>query len=103
MLGVPFREDPGVPSLYGSFLLLSGAPTATVAHGIWVFALLGIGTVYALVRAVWGALPAVLAALLYAALPMNQDILAWHGLANVAALSLVPLALRSEEHTSELQ
>src|SRR5215212_6596433 len=26
MLGVPFREDPGVPAVYGAFLTLSGEP-----------------------------------------------------------------------------
>lgn len=91
MLGVPFREDPGVPSVYGSFLLMSDEATGTLAHGIWVFALLGIMSVFAYVRSLWGPLAGGLAALLYAVVPMNQDILGWHGLANVAALALMPL------------
>ena len=93
MLGVPFREDPGVPSVYGAFLAMSDASTATLAHGIWVFALMGIAAMYAWVRALWGPLAGGLAALLYAALPINQNILGWHGLANVAALVLIPLVL----------
>jgi len=93
MLGVPFREDPGVPALYGTFLVMSGASTATLAHGIWVFAVLGIGAMYAWVRSVFGPVAGGVAALLYAVVPMNQDILGWHGLANVAALALLPLVL----------
>ncbi len=93
MLGVPFREDPGVPSVYGAFLVMSGASTAVLAHGIWVFAVIGIGAIYAWVRAVWEPVAGGLAALFYAVVPMNQDILGWHGLANVAALALLPLVL----------
>jgi hypothetical protein len=93
MLGVPFREDPGVPSVYGAFLTMTDAPVAVLAHGIWVFAVLGITTMFAYVRALWGPLAAGAAALLYAVLPINQDILGWHGLANVAALVLLPLVL----------
>lgn len=93
MLGVPFREDPGVSSLYGGYLLLSGQPAAVLVHGIWVFGLMGILSTYAFVRSVWGQLPGLLAAVLWAVIPANQDILGWHGLANVAALALLPLVL----------
>jgi hypothetical protein len=93
MLGVPFREDPGAPSLYGAFLIMTGAPVSTLAHGIWIFALLGIASVFAYVRTLWGPVAGGLAALLYAVLPINQDILGWHGLANVAALAIIPLVL----------
>src|SRR5215218_3838509 len=54
MLGVPFREDPGAPSLYGSFLVLSGAQAGVLMHGIWVFALASVLSVFASVRALWG-------------------------------------------------
>lgn len=91
MLGVPFREDPGTPSIYGAWLLMTGERASALAHGIWIFAVLGIGAVFAYVRTFWGASAAGLAALLYAVVPMNQDILGWHGLANVAALALMPL------------
>jgi hypothetical protein len=93
MLGVPFREDPGVPSVYGAYLTMTGAPAATLAHGIWIFAVLGITSVFAYVRVLWGPIAGGLAALLYAVVPINQDILGWHGLANVAALAIVPLVL----------
>jgi hypothetical protein len=49
--------------------------------------------VFAFVRALWGAPAGVLAAALWAAVPINQDILGWHGLANQEGLLLLPLAL----------
>ena len=76
MLGVPFREDPGVPALYGSFLSLSGEPASTLSHGIWVFAIVSILAVYTFTRAFWGDLAGVIAAGLWAVLPISQDILA---------------------------
>ncbi len=93
MLGVPFREDPGVSSIYGAFLAMSGQPAAVLVHGIWIFGLMGVLSTYAFVRSVWGELPGLLAAVLWAVIPANQDILGWHGLANVAALALLPLVL----------
>jgi hypothetical protein len=92
MLGVPFREDPAVPALYAAHLLLSGDPPAVLIHGIWVFAVMGVLSVFAWVRTVWSAEAAVIACALVAVVPLNQAILGWHGLANVAALALLPLA-----------
>jgi hypothetical protein len=93
MLGVPFREDPGVPAIYGSYLVMTGQSAAALLHGIWAFAVIAVLTVFAFVRAVWGPPAAVVAALLWAVLPINQDILGWHGLPNLAALSLLALLL----------
>jgi hypothetical protein len=93
MLGVPFREDPGVPAVYGSYLVMTGQSAAALLHGIWLFAVVAILTVFAFVRALWGAPAGVVAALLWAVLPINQDILGWHGLPNLAALSLLALVL----------
>jgi hypothetical protein len=93
MLGVPFREDPGVPALYGSFLSLSGEPASTLSHGIWVFAITSILAVYTFTRAFWGELAGVIAAGLWAVLPISQDILAWHGAPNLAAICLLALIL----------
>ena len=93
MLGVPFREEPGVPALYGSFLSLSGEPASTLAHGIWVFAIMSILAVFAFTRAFWGELAGVIAAALWAVLPISQDILAWHGAPNLAAICLLMLIL----------
>ena len=93
MLGVPFREDPGVPALYGSFLSLSGEPASALAHGIWVFAITSILAVFAFARAFWGDLAGVIAAGLWAVLPISQDILGWHGAPNLAAICLLVLVL----------
>jgi hypothetical protein len=93
MLGVPFREDPGVPAVYGAFLTMTDAPAAVLAHGIWVFAVVGILGMFAWARTLWGPSAGGLAGLLYAVLPMNQDILGWHGLANVGAFAILPLIL----------
>src|SRR5262245_60346819 len=93
MLGVPFREDPGVPALYGSFLSLSGEPASALSHGIWVFAITSILAVFAFTRAFWGELAGVIAGALWAVLPISQDILAWHGAPNLAAICLLALIL----------
>jgi hypothetical protein len=93
MLGVPFREDPGVPALYGAFLALAGGPAIVVVHGIWLFMGTATAAVYAYARAFWGAAAGVLAAALFAVLPINQDILGWHGVPTVAAIGLLALAL----------
>ena len=93
MLGVPFREDPGAPALYGGFLALTASRASVLVHGIWPFAVMVPLSTFAYVRAFWGDLAAGLAALLTAVLPISQDILGWHGLANLAALALLPLVL----------
>src|SRR5919201_647861 len=93
MLGVPFREDPGAPALYGSYLAMTGQPASVLMHGIWVLSAMSILSVFAFVRGLWGAAAGVVAAALWAAVPINQDILGWHGLANEEALVLMPLAL----------
>ena len=93
MLGVPFREDPGVPALYGAFLAMTGAPAIVVVHGIWVLMGTATAAVYAYARAFWGAATAVLAAALFAVVPIDQDILGWHGVPTVAAIGLLVLAL----------
>jgi hypothetical protein len=93
MLGVPFREDPGVPALYGAFLFMTGQPAAVLEQGIGLFALAQVLSMFALARAVWGRFPALVAAGLWAALPINYTLLGWHGLANAAALVLLPLLL----------
>ena len=91
MLGQPFRDDPGVPSLYGAILILSRAPASVLSHGILAFAMLEIVTVYAFARAFWGRAAGVLAAALVAVVPASQDILGWYGLANLDALVLLAL------------
>lgn len=93
MLGVPFREDPGVPSLYGAHLLMTGAPASVLQQGIALFALAQIAAVYALGRSLWSGMAGVVGAFLWAALPLGYTLLGWHGLANAAALVLLALLL----------
>jgi hypothetical protein len=93
MGGTPFRQDPGVPAVFASYLVMGGQPASVLMHGIWVFALMGIAAVFALGRTLWGPLTGVVAAALWAVLPIAQDLLGWHGLANDAALALMVLAL----------
>ncbi len=91
--GRPFGEDPGVPSLYAGYGLMSGQLTAALVQGIWVFAALTVVSVFTFVAALWGRTAGLIAAGIYAAIPMNLDMLAWHGLANVYALVVFPLVL----------
>ena len=93
MLGVPFREDPGTPAIYGAYLVLGGQSATVLVHGIWVFAVMAILTTFVFVRSLWGLAAGVVAALLWAVLPISQDILGWHGLPNLAALSVLLLVL----------
>jgi hypothetical protein len=93
MLGVPFREDPGTPAIYGAYLVLGGQSATVLVHGIWVFAVMAILTTFVFVRSLWGPAAGVVAALLWAVLPISQDILGWHGLPNLAALSVLLLVL----------
>lgn len=93
LLGVPFRDDPGVPSLYGSVLLMSRAPAGALSHGILVFAVLELTCSYAFARAYWGPRAGVLCAALIAVVPASQDILGWEGVANLAALALLALLM----------
>src|SRR3954447_9094686 len=91
--GQPFRDDPGLGALYSSFALLSGEPVSTLAHGIWFFALLAIVSAFLFASALGGAVAGLVAAAVYAALPMNETNLGWHGLGNLYGPALLPLAL----------
>jgi hypothetical protein len=91
--GLPFPQDPGVPSLYGAFALLSHEPTGALVQGIWIFAVFAVLSVFVFVAALWGKRAGLYAAGIYAAVPMNLDMLAWHGLANEYALDVLPLTL----------
>ena len=88
-----FPLDPGVPAVYGAFLTLADVPATALLHGIWVFAALAILAVFVLAAALWGATAGLVAAGLYAVAPMTLNMLAWHGLPNVAALALTRWAL----------
>jgi hypothetical protein len=91
--GQSFPLDPGVPSLYGAFLTLANAPATALLHGIWLFAVLAILAVFVLAATLWGSVAGLVAAGVYSALPMTLDMLAWHGLPNVAAFAVLPIAI----------
>jgi hypothetical protein len=91
--GLPFPNDPGAPALYAAQALLSEQATASLLQGIWLVAVLGIISVFVFVAALWGRTAGLIAAGLYAVVPMNLDMLAWHGLANMWALVLLPAVL----------
>jgi hypothetical protein len=91
--GRPFVQDPGVPALYGAFLGMTNLPAGVLEHGIWLFAVLAVLSTFALLRTFWGPVAGVIGATLWAVLPINHDMLGWHGLANAAALALLPLVL----------
>jgi hypothetical protein len=89
----PFAEDPGVPSLYGAYLTLSGHGAGLLYHGIWAFAVLGIITTYIFVRTLFDDISGVVAAAVCAVAPLGLNMLTWHGLANVYAIMYIPLIL----------
>jgi hypothetical protein len=91
--GVRFRDDPALGALYGSVLVMSGAKASALAHGIWLFAVLAIVSVFLFASSLGGPLAGLIAAAVYAVIPMNQTILGWHGLGNLYGLALLPLAL----------
>lgn len=89
----PFAEDPGVPSLYGAYLIVSDQGPGLLYHGIWVFAVLGILTTFVFVRTLFGDLAGLVAAALVALSSLSINMLAWHGLANTYANIYIPLIL----------
>ena len=94
MLGnASFAEDPGAPSLYGAYLIISGLGPGLLYHGIWLFAVLGILTTFVFVRTLFGDVAGVAAAAVCAVAPLSLNILTWHGLANVYAIMYIPLIL----------
>jgi hypothetical protein len=91
--GNRFRDDPALGALYGSALVMSDASPSSLAHGIWLFAVLAIVSVFLFASALGGPVAGLIGAGLYAAIPMNETILGWHGLGNLFGLALLPLAL----------
>ena len=89
--GKPFPDDPGMPAVYAAFGLMSGVGTGSLVQGIWLVALVAGASCFVCASILWGRAAGLVAAGLYAAVPMNLDMLGWHGLANVHALTLMPL------------
>jgi hypothetical protein len=93
MGGRPFSEDPGMPSLEGAALLMTGEAAGALVRTILVLSLLQVVAVYGVARAWFGRAGAFAAAAALAVVPASQNILGWHGLANVGALAIVVLIL----------
>jgi hypothetical protein len=93
MQGLPFRDDPGAPTLIASYLLLGKSAVASALPMIWVFSLAAALSVFVAARVLWGAGAGLIAASLYAVTPMNFDMVSWYGLANVLALVYLPLSV----------
>lgn len=93
MGGRPFSEDPGIASLEGSALLMTGAPAGALVRVILLLTLLQVAAAFGAARAQLGLTAATVTALLIAVVPASQNILGWHGLANAAALAIMPLVL----------
>lgn len=93
MGGRPFSEDPGVPSLEGAALLMTGAEPGGLVRVILVLSLLQIAAAFGAARAHFGLVGATVCGVLIALVPATQNILGWHGLANVGALAILALVL----------
>jgi hypothetical protein len=91
--GHTFPQDPGVPALYGSYLSLSGADPSSLLQGIWLFAILAVLAAFVVATVLWGRVAGLVAAAMFAVIPMDLEMLSWHGLSNVAGLSFVSLAV----------
>ena len=89
--GLAFAQDPGAPSLYAAFLLVSGLSAGVLVHGIVLFSVLGVLSTYVLGSALWGPRAGLVAAALWATLPAGINLLSWHGLATAIALVSFPI------------
>ncbi|MDO9354625.1 MAG: hypothetical protein Q7T55_13085 [Solirubrobacteraceae bacterium] len=91
--GVPFREDPGMPALMGPALIMSGAAAGGLAQSIVVLGLALVLAVYGYARSFLGAVGALASTAFVVVMPASQNILGWHGLANLGALVILALVL----------
>lgn len=93
LLGQPFREDPGLPALYASLLLLSDGPAGPLVWGILLLMALSTAAVFGAVDVLFGTRAAGIAAVVFAIAPAAADMSAWHGAANTWGLVVLPVVL----------
>jgi hypothetical protein len=93
LLGQPFREDPGVPALYATFLVLSGGSAGGLGWGIVVLLLLAALATIGCLVALFGTRAGLLGSFAFALAPATADMSAWHGAANMLGLVAMPLCL----------
>jgi len=88
-----FADPPAVGAVYGSFLILDGISSWTLAWGLLVVSALTVLSVYAAVGGLWGIGAGLVAAGAYAVAPIRLDPMYWHGLGTTLALLFVPLTV----------
>ena len=88
-----FADPPAVGAVYGSFLILEGISSWTLAWGLLVVSALTVLSVYAAVGGLWGVGAGLVAAGAYAVAPIRLDPMYWHGLGTTLALLFVPLTV----------
>jgi hypothetical protein len=84
---------PGVGAVYGSFRILDGVSSESLARGLAVAVALTPLAIYAAVAALWGVGAGLLAAAAYAVAPIHLEPLYWHGLATTLGLLFLPLVV----------
>lgn len=99
--GLAFSEDPALPALHASLLLLSDAPAQGLAWGGLATVLLAVPATFAACAVLFGTRPAVFGALTVAILPMPFDMLAWHGAANLLGLVVLPLVVAAAARAAD--
>ena len=91
--GRVFADPPAVGAVYGSFLVLDGISSWTLAWGLLIVSTLTVLSVYAAVGGLWGVGPGLVAAAAYAVAPIRLDPMYWHGLGTTLALLFLPLTV----------
>ena len=88
-----FADPPAVGALYGSFLVLDGISSLTLAFGLVIASAVSVLSVYAAAGTLWGIGAGVVAAGAYAVAPIRLDLMYWYGLGTALALVFVPLVV----------
>jgi hypothetical protein len=88
-----FSTQPLIGAIYGSFRVLDGISSRSLARGLAVVSAITVLCVYGLVGSLWGVGAGLLAAAAYAVAPIRLEPLYWHGLATTFALAFIVLLL----------
>ena len=85
-----FHSSPGLPLEFLALDSALGLPDLKLTGFALVFSSIGVMGMYMLGKAIAGSELGLMAALIYAVLPANLEILGWAGYANIYALALTP-------------
>ena len=91
--GRVFADPPAVGAVYGSFLILDGISSWTLAFGLVLISAISVLSVFAAAGGLWGTGAGLIAAAAYAVAPIRLDLMYWHGLGTALALVFVPLVV----------